>query len=112
MTCDAYQKLLSAWLDRELSGFEEQALCAHLDHCPLCRATWQATRHLQERVDNLQEPEPPPELWERIERKLASAQILPEEWIVTARGRMLTQTEGARQCLSIPLNRPALHSRN
>jgi predicted anti-sigma-YlaC factor YlaD len=112
MTCDAYQKLLSAWLDGELSSFEEQALCEHLDHCPICRATWQTTRHLQERIDGLPEPEPPPELWERIERNLASARVPQEEWIVTARGRMLTKTEGESPCLSIPSNRPPLHSRN
>jgi anti-sigma factor RsiW len=112
MTCDTYQELLSARLDGELSGFEEQALCDHLDRCPLCQATWQAMRRLQERIDGLLEPEPPPELWERIERKLASAQVPQEEWIVTARGRAWIKTEGERPCLSIPFNRPALHLSN
>lgn len=113
MTCDDYQKLLSAWLDGELSSFEEQALCDHMDRCPLCRATWQVMRRLQEQIDGLQESEPPLRLWERIETKLTSSQILPEEWIVTARGRVLAKTErGERLCLSIPFNRQALHSSN
>lgn len=112
MTCDAYQKLLSAWLDGELSSFEEQALCEHLDRCPPCRTTWQAMRHLQRQVDDLPEPESPSELWEQIEKKLAGAQESQKEWIVTARGRMLTKAEGERLCLNIPFNHPASHSRN
>lgn len=113
MTCNDYQKLLSAWLDGELSGFEEQVLCDHLDRCPLCRSTRQVMRRLQERIDDLQEPEPPMGLWEQVEIKLTSSQILQEEWIVTARGRLPAKTERReRLCLRIPFNHPALHSSN
>ncbi|MFQ6044541.1 MAG: zf-HC2 domain-containing protein, partial [Candidatus Poribacteria bacterium] len=55
MTCATYQDLLSAWLDGELSSFEQQQLRKHLSQCPHCQATWKTMERLQEQVERLVE---------------------------------------------------------
>lgn len=96
MTCTTYQELLSAWLDGELSSFEQRELREHLDQCPSCRAAWEAMGRIQEQMDRLVEPNAPPELWERVTAALDRdfAPVASSEKIIyfaTARGRMLAE---------------------
>lgn len=108
MICSESHSLLSAWLDGELSDFEEREVCDHLDRCPGCRATWRAMGILQQRIDGFMEPEVPLELWERITTELdgyRSEETLVDT-IVTARGRMFITTKGEELCLNIPFIHP------
>ena len=54
--CEAMRERLSALLDGELDETEAEALRAHLEHCPDCRAFYAAMQGLSE----LLEPEPVP----------------------------------------------------
>lgn len=110
MICITYQEMLSAWLDGELSSFEQRKLREHLDQCPGCRMDWKAMSRIQEQVDHLIEPDMPPELWERIVTELdedTEASISSEKVIYypTIRGRMLAEGKGKTSCLNIKFNR-------
>ena len=114
MTCTTYQELLSAWLDGELSSFEQRELREHLDQCPGCRTAWEDMGRIQEQIDRLVEPNAPPELWEQIETALdrnatpaaSSDKII---YYPTARGRMLEKKKGKAPCLNTKFNRQSSH---
>jgi anti-sigma factor RsiW len=108
MICSDSTGLLSAWLDGELSGFEEREVCDHLDRCPSCRVIWRAMRILQGRIDGFIEPEVPPELWERITTEFdeCRSKETSVDTIVTARGRMFTATKEEELCLNMPFIHP------
>jgi len=114
MTCTIYQELLSAWLDGELSSFEQRELREHLDQCPGCRTDWEVMGRIREQIDRLVEPNVPLELWERITAALdkdvtpaaSSDKII---YYPTARGRMLDEKEGKASCLNTKFNRLSSH---
>ena len=114
MTCNVYQELLSAWLDGELSSFEQRELREHLDQCPGCRADWEVMGRIQEQIGRLVEPSAPWELWERITTALdgdatpaaSSDKII---YYPTARGRMPNKKEGKVSCLNTKFSRLSSH---
>ena len=109
MTCTIYQDLLSAWLDRELSSFEQQQLRNHLSQCPHCRATWEAMERIQEQVERLVEPDVPPELWEQIvtalDKDVPTAVSSDKVIYATARGRMVAKKRGEKSWLNTRFSR-------
>ena len=50
MSCEDALALMSAKLDGALSPEEEQALAAHLEACPDCRAWMEAMTSVEEKV--------------------------------------------------------------
>lgn len=54
MNCEQMLELLSARLDGELNQTEEQAVQAHLEQCPECRALWEQISALQFSLDDLE----------------------------------------------------------
>lgn len=58
MSCEDALTLMSAKLDGALSPEEEQALAAHLEACPDCRAWMEAMASVEEKVAALGEPAP------------------------------------------------------
>jgi len=58
MSCEDALALMSAKLDGALSPEEEQALAAHLEACPDCRAWMEAMTSVEEKVAALAEPAP------------------------------------------------------
>lgn len=58
MSCEDALALMSAKLDGALSPEEEQALAAHLEACPDCRAWMEAMASVEEKVAALAEPAP------------------------------------------------------
>ena len=114
MTCTTYQELLSAWLDGELSSFEQRELREHLDQCPGCRTDWEVMGRIQEQIDRLVEPGVPPELWERITTAPDKDVTPPASsdkiiYYTTARGRMLEKKKGKASCLNTRFSRPPSH---
>ncbi len=114
MTCATYQDLLSAWLDGELSSFEQQQLRNHLSQCPRCQATWEAMERLQEQVERLAEPDVPQELWERIttaKRKDVPTAVSDRViYYSAARGRMVAKRKERKSCLNTRFSRLSLRS--
>lgn len=100
MTCAIYQDLISAWLDGELSSFEQQKLRDHLSQCPHCQSTWEAMGRLQEQVERLVEPDAPQELWERImtalDESMPTAVSDKVIYYPTARGRIVAKKKGEK----------------
>ena len=58
MTCEQAMELLSPWLDGELDPELQNALEAHLETCPDCKALADALRGLDGAVAGLREPAP------------------------------------------------------
>ena len=58
MTCEQAMELLSPWLDGELDPQLREALEAHLEDCPDCRALADTLRGLDEKLSELREPAP------------------------------------------------------
>ena len=58
MTCEQAMELLSPWLDGELDPELQNALEAHLEACPDCKALADALRGLDGAVAGLREPAP------------------------------------------------------
>ena len=54
MNCEQMLELLSARLDGELNQAEEQAVQAHLEQCPECRALWEQLSALQFSLEDLE----------------------------------------------------------
>ena len=54
MNCEQMLELLSARLDGELNQTEEQAVQAHLEQCPECRALWEQLSALQFSLEDLE----------------------------------------------------------
>jgi hypothetical protein len=114
MTCATYQDLISAWLDGELSSFEQQQLRQHISQCSCCQATWEAIGRLQEQVERLVEPEVPQELWERImtalDKSMPTAVSDKVIYYPTARGRMVAKRKERESCLNTRFSRLSLRS--
>lgn len=67
MTCNDYQPLLSAHLDRQLSWIEQKAVAAHLSTCQGCQEESNAILSLKERMRRYSLPSMPAELRTQIE---------------------------------------------
>lgn len=50
MSCKKYQKLISLYLDRELSPSAQEKLKHHLALCSVCRSYWEKVKQIQQEV--------------------------------------------------------------
>jgi hypothetical protein len=96
MNCDQVQNLLGRFHDGELGPADRSAVATHLGGCPRCAAELAAAAELGELARALPEPEPPPDLWDRIDRRLADADFrarpvrcLPRPWTAAAAAAVL-----------------------
>ncbi|MCD4708907.1 MAG: zf-HC2 domain-containing protein [Candidatus Sabulitectum sp.] len=72
MKCNEALFLMDTVLDDESTPEEEQLLRFHLNGCSACRKTMSFNRSISEKVKNLEEPDPPFNLMETVQARLAS----------------------------------------
>jgi hypothetical protein len=82
MNCEQVQERLSRFHDGELSASERAAVELHLGSCLVCPGELAAIAELSELARKDPEPQPPPELWQEIERCLARP---GKSWMTRAR---------------------------
>jgi len=70
MECSQVQSLLSAYLDDELGAEARSRAAGHLQRCEACADQLQKFAALSQAAGALDAPEPPAELWGRIEAQL------------------------------------------
>lgn len=58
MTCTQTQKMISAYMDKELSGIEMQIIGQHLRQCPDCATEYQQMLAMKRMMARLQGPAP------------------------------------------------------
>src|SRR5262245_34030500 len=66
MVCNRVSNLLSAFLDRELGGYEMLAVQRHLSHCARCRGEHEALAHVRRLLSSLPAAELRPGSEERM----------------------------------------------
>lgn len=66
MSCGAYRRLLSAYLDDALSGKQRTALLAHIEACPACAAMLARYRQMDLLLRRLPQSAPPDSLRQRV----------------------------------------------
>lgn len=71
--CQEIRPVLGPLHDGELSADQSRQVLAHLEHCPECATELADIQRLGERVRSQVLPDPPEDLWNRIERELPSA---------------------------------------
>ncbi len=72
MKCSEALILMDAVLDGESTPEEEQLLRFHVNGCSSCRKTILLNRSISDKVKDLEEPDPPSDLMEMVQAKLAS----------------------------------------
>ncbi|HLN31542.1 MAG TPA: zf-HC2 domain-containing protein [Gemmataceae bacterium] len=77
MNCEQVQTLLSRLHDGELDAPERVPVEAHLKTCPVCSAKLIAMQEISEAAAHWSEPEPPGDLWERLEARLGAGSPAP-----------------------------------
>lgn len=70
MGCEKYQKLISDWLDGNISQKHEKKLTQHLKNCAVCRSYYEELKILDRKAKTLPEPEYSAEKWEGMEKEL------------------------------------------
>ncbi len=68
MDCQRIRDLLAAFQDAELADDDRRSVEEHLGECAACTAELAELDGLREIVRSCPEPQPPAELWDRIER--------------------------------------------
>jgi anti-sigma factor RsiW len=81
------EKLLSAYLDGELSRDEARAVQEHLLDCAACRETYESLRTAKEALGQLPAAEPPAEFWRSIREPRVQPSSPPVPWKIPVRGR-------------------------
>ena len=74
MKCKAAIKMMSGYLDDELSPDTRNSVDAHLAHCPACQAEYADQRHLWDllgRVESIQ----PPDVITAVEARLSERRV-------------------------------------
>lgn len=71
MQCSKVQSLLSAYLDDELAADERASAAEHVENCPACACELQRFAELSEMAGTFDMPQPPDQLWSRIESQVA-----------------------------------------
>ncbi len=72
MKCNEALLLMDSVLDGEATAEEEQLLRFHVNGCMECRKISLLNRSISEKVTNLEEPEVPSDLLDKIQLRLAS----------------------------------------
>ncbi|MBN2245050.1 MAG: zf-HC2 domain-containing protein [Candidatus Aminicenantes bacterium] len=70
MRCSKVKKLISDYIDSELTNKQTEALERHLKECPGCRQTLEDFRKIAERSGKLKEMSPPEWSWMRIKARI------------------------------------------
>jgi hypothetical protein len=70
MTCEESRRMLSLYLDRELTRNESAAMDEHLEVCPVCRMSLEETRSIIRGLSMVERPAPPTDLVSSINRAL------------------------------------------
>jgi hypothetical protein len=70
MKCQAFEKRLSAYEDRELPISEYEEISGHLADCASCRETYEKFQLLWRRLDDLQPIRPPPGFYGQVHRRI------------------------------------------
>jgi anti-sigma factor RsiW len=70
MKCQAFEKRLSAYEDRELPISEYEEISGHLADCASCRETYEKFKLLWRRLDDLQPIPPPPGFYGQVHRRI------------------------------------------
>lgn len=97
MECQEVQKLLSAYYDRELPSELRSSVAGHVHTCSRCEEELAGFGELSAMARGLDDPEPPPQMWENIEAALdAERQGVPPVRPAAERGRF-----AARRWLSL-----------
>jgi anti-sigma factor RsiW len=84
MVCGRVSNLLSAYLDRELTGAEMLSVRRHLSHCPACRAEHDAVARVRRLLGALPAVEPRAGSQERFLYELATGGR-PSAWRIARR---------------------------
>lgn len=80
MDCDAATNAISARVDGELAAVEEARLDRHVERCPGCRA-WEDRAFRLRRVTTMRRSGPPPELAERVLRRVGVPDVGTGQWV-------------------------------
>jgi hypothetical protein len=74
MDCETAKGLLGSHYDGELDPADRRLVAEHVEHCSACSRELESLAKLDRDSRRLYVPEPPPEIWQRIERRLAVPQ--------------------------------------
>lgn len=74
MNCRTASSLLSAYLDRELTGDQMYAIREHLRRCEACRQEFEGLRTMKTMVNSMLSVEPPPGLEQRLCQRIFAPQ--------------------------------------
>lgn len=94
MRCRDIDRLSSAYIDGELDDARASALRGHLHKCERCLGLITAAAELRDAAEELGPIDPPPALWNQIERELSRAEMADAE-----RPRLWLWWHAARQHL-------------
>jgi len=72
MRCSKVKKMISDYIDNELTSKQTDALETHLKECPECRQTLEAFKNIAEKSGKLKEVSPPEWSWMRIKMRIGS----------------------------------------
>jgi len=108
MSCDAFNRLASAYLDGELSDEDRRRFEEHLETCEACRCDLADLQRLTEDLDMMRFKEPGDEelarywsgVYNRLERGLG--------WILLSVGAILTLCYGAFKLIEAMIRDPAV----
>lgn len=78
MTCNRIQSLLSAYVDRELSGVEMFLVRQHVYECERCAAEEMELRKVRSAISSMQAIEPAPGFQERLAQAVVGAAATQE----------------------------------
>lgn len=79
MKCESVRRQLTAYLDGELEDHRGSAVRGHLRSCEACRRVASDEAALRDGLRALPPLDPPPSLWEGVQRQLAAAEIADAE---------------------------------
>ncbi len=80
------RRLLSAYLDHELTQAEDQRLRLHLEDCDECRGVLSQLHQLQRLTAEIRFPDPPEEKMEQLERLLSVRAPRKLGWLLIVGG--------------------------
>lgn len=75
LDCSIIQEYLSAYVDDELPPEQREAVQEHLAVCPQCRGELARLTRLEEVLEALPSPLPPPELIDQVLARLSRRQV-------------------------------------
>lgn len=78
MNCRTSQALLSAYIDRELSGHQMLAMRQHLASCRVCAHEFEMLREVKQFVGTISVPEPSEQLLGKLQASISSTSRVPE----------------------------------